>query len=108
MQFKDGQTLSFDLFQVKDRNAWERFSNGQGWQSTVTAIGVHQHKVFNTLPVPNHGLDAVGFGAGLVVSENGRVLGEKVWYELLGLRVSLVAYKTTKVTRLNVSRSSEV
>lgn len=108
VQFKDGQTLTFDLFKVSDLDAWKRFSVGDGWQNAVTAIGVHQHKVFNTLPAPNHGLDAARFGAGLVLGEDGRSIGEQVWYEVENIRISLLAYKYTKVTKLNVSRSNEV
>ena len=108
VQFRDGQTLSFDLFKGADLDAWKLFSDGLGWQGTVTAIGVHQHKVFNTLPAPNHGLVASGFGAGLVIGENGRSIGEEVWYKIGNLQVSLVAYKYTKVTRLGISRSDEV
>jgi hypothetical protein len=108
VQFKDGQTLSFDLFNSSDLDAWKRFSDSQGWRETVTAMGVHQHKVFNTLPAPNHGLTVSNFGAGLVHGESGKRIGERVWYEIGDFRISLVAYKHTKVTRLDVSKSCEV
>lgn len=105
VQFKDGQTLSFDLFKDSDLSAWKNFSNGPSWQQDVTAIGLHQHKVFSTLPAPNHGIVASGFGAGLVFGENGKTIGEKVWYEVNDLTVSLIAYRYTKVTKFGIERS---
>lgn len=103
----DGQTLSFDLNRESDRKAWFRFSSGEGWSDSITAMGVHCRKTLHTLPVPNSGLKAYGFGAGLITGKPKRnILGESVWFCVDGLKIELCVYNTAqKVTRVSVKPS---
>lgn len=106
VQFKDGQTITFDLNQEQDGNAWERFRSGDGWSSNITALGVHCRKTLHTLPVPNSGLSAYGFGAGLITGKpNEKILGESVWYCVNDVKVALNVYGTNqKVTKVVVTQ----
>jgi hypothetical protein len=108
IQFKDGKTISFDLETGRDLGAWDRFSKGDGWKNSVTALAILRRKTLHTLPAPNHGLKPSDFGAGLIIDQNGRQLGEKVWYLLNGMEVALVVYNgQKKVTKVTLTKSQE-
>lgn len=104
VQFKDGQTLSFDLTERSDLLAWKHFCKGEGWSESVTAMGILCRKTVHTLPVPNHGLRAYGFGAGLITGKpRHKILGESVWLCINGMKIILQVYNTNqKVTRVTV------
>jgi len=101
----DGQTLSFDLNRESDRLAWERFSSGEGWSDSITALGILCRKTLHTLPAPNSGLQSFGFGAGLIKDKKRkRVSGEMVWYCVDHLKISMQVYNTNqKVISVTVS-----
>lgn len=109
VQFKDGQTLSFDLDNDRDRLAWDRFVSGEGWSDSITAMSILCRKTLHALPAPNSGLQAYGFGAGLIIGKpHRRILGETVWYCVAGLKIEMQVYNTNqKVTKVTVTRLPE-
>lgn len=108
IQFRDGQTISFDLQKPGDHNAWRRFTAYDEWHESVTALAIASRKSLHTLPAPNHGLTPYGFGAGLIFGRPvHRILGESVWYCVDNLRIKLSVYSTNqKVSKILVERAN--
>jgi hypothetical protein len=109
VQFRDGRTLSFDLDRQSDLNAWCRFSQGEGWKDSVTALAIFCRKTLHTLPVPNADLRPDDLGAGLVIDRKyKRPCGEEIWYCTNGIRITLIVYGgQRKVSKVAVSKQPQ-
>ena len=93
-----------------DEWGWpERLEESEGWSDSITAMSILCRKTLHALPAPNSGLQAYGFGAGLIIGKpHKRILGETVWYCVAGLKIEMQVYNTNqKVTKVTVTRLPE-
>jgi hypothetical protein len=100
VNFKDGQTKSYDLTDCRDAATLRADLEGSG-SPDVTSVAISRRNVLHTFPPPIN-VEVVRVGAELLRKGN-RVTGEIVWYDIGDFILRYVAYKTN-VTRLDVEK----
>jgi len=81
VNFRDGDTLSFDLSRDEDRVQWDEWTAQPDFQRRISGLGILHNKRFITLPYPKR-FRRVTFNAELIYKTNKEgekfVLGEQV------------------------------
>ena len=94
INFKDGNTLAFDLTKADDRKQWVEWSSVSDFQRKITGVGILHNKRFITLPFPKR-FKKVKFYAELVYSEKKgkhKLIGEKIICHADEIKLSLLVY----------------
>ena len=104
VNFRSGQTASYDLEIERDRELWQQVVNDPLRVEKITAMAIHMHGVLLTLPKPKA---PHLFGADLMTAKSGgAVSGERIFYDVSGSRVEVVCYKDQKLVRVDQVRNS--
>lgn len=94
INFKDGNTLAFDLTKADDHKQWVEWSSVSDFQQKITGVGILHNKRFITLPFPKR-FKKVKFYADLVYSDKKgkrKLLGEKIVCHADDIKLSLLVY----------------
>ena len=94
VNFKDGNTLAFDLGKADDRQQWLEWSSVPDFQKKITGVGILHNKRFTTVPFPKK-FRKIRFYAELVSCERKgevKLLGERIICHADDIKLSLLVY----------------
>lgn len=94
VNFKNGDTLQFDLTKDDDLKQWNEWSNVKEFQSKIRGIGILHNKKYHTLPYPKR-FKKIKFYAEIIYRNKdnvNKILGEKITCHADNIKLSLLVY----------------
>jgi len=109
VNLRNGETLSYDLKDVKESAEWRRVSSQLSFQKKISGVGIIFNSQWYTLPIPKK-FRQITFHAELVkntkkdVPKDREFVGEKIIVYADEIMISILVYygKRPKMSRVDV------